>query len=273
MQTIDEDEELETIHLYVVREEAARPSMLPVFLALVTLSVLLVLCTLSPASQPEERRAIRIPAVFLLVKSFTTSVPIIPTGIQTYPATNAQGVLTLTNGSVVSQELPQGLIFTSSGGIEVVTLSSVFVPAGSATGYGFATVEAKAVGSGTAGNISALSINAVLGTSLYIRNLQAFTGGKDSYSVKVVTAQDRQTAMDTARTLLTTQEAKLHEFLAYPCKESSQVTNRVVGLSLACQYVTYAVPSYMKVTHVKLIGKTLFVDVVFAARPRIIEFK
>src|SRR5258707_13705578 len=116
MQTVDE-EPLETIHLYVVREEAARPSLVPVILAVLTLSVLLVLCTLSPASQPEERRAIRIPAVFLLVKSFTTSVPIIPTGIQTYPATNAQGVLTLTNGSVVSQDLRQGPIFTSSGGL------------------------------------------------------------------------------------------------------------------------------------------------------------
>ena len=272
MQTVDE-EEIETIHLYVVREEVARPSILRVFLALVTLSILLVLCTLSPSAQPEERLAIRIPAVFLPAKSFTSSVPIIPTGIITYPATKAHGTLTVTNGSVVSQELPQGLIFTTSGGIEVVTLSSVFVPAGSAEGYGFATVEGRAVGSGTAGNIPSLSINAVLGTSLYIRNLQAFTGGKDSYSVKVVTAQDRQTAMDTARTLLTTQEAKLHEFLAYPCKESSQVTNRVVELSWACQYVTYAVPSYMKVTHIKLIGKTLFVDVVFAARPRIIEFK
>ncbi len=64
MQTVDE-EPLETIHLYAVREEAARPSLLPVFLALLALSILLVLCTLSPSEQPEERLAIRIPAVFL----------------------------------------------------------------------------------------------------------------------------------------------------------------------------------------------------------------
>jgi hypothetical protein len=272
MQTVDE-EPLETIHLYVVREEAARPSILPVFLAVLTLLVLLVLCTMSPSAAPEEHKTIRIPAVFLPVQSFTASVPIIPTGTKTYLATNAHGILTLTNGSVVSSVLPQGLIFTTSGGIEVVTLSSVFVPAGSAAGYGFATVEAKAVVSGTAGNIPVLSINAVYGTSLYIRNLQAFKGGENSYFVKVVTVQDRQTAIDAARAVLTTQQAKIQGLLAYPCNETTAEKNGVLTISQGCQFVTYTVASYMKVTAIRLVGKTLFVDVVFAARPRIIEFK
>ncbi len=272
MQTVDE-EPLETIHLYVVREEEARPSGAPIILSVLALCLLVTLCALSPYQQPEERLAIRIPAVFLPLKVFTASVPVIPTGIKTYPATNAHGILTLTNGSVVSQELPQGLIFTTSSGIEVVTLSSMFVPAGSAAGYGFATVEAKAVVSGTAGNIPALSINAVYGTSLYIRNLSAFHGGQNTYSVKVITPQDKQTAIGAARVSLTAQRAKMQAFLAYPCKETATVSNRVIGLSWVCQFVTYSVPSYMHVTHVKLVGKTLFVDVVFVPRHRIIVFK
>lgn len=272
MQTVDE-EPLETIHLYVVREEAARPSLLPVFLAVLTLLVLISVCVFSPNQQPEEHKTIRIPAVFLPLKVFTASVSINPTGIKTYPATNAHGILTVTNGSVVSSVLPQGLIFTTGGGIEVVTLSSVFVPAGSAAGYGFTTVEAKAVVNGTAGNIPVLSINAVYGTSLYIRNLQAFQGGENSYSVKVETPQDRQTALEAAMSLLTAQKTKISAFLAFPCKESSQIGKSIIELSWTCQFVTYTVPSYMKVTHVTLVGKTLLVDVVFVQRLRIIEFK
>lgn len=271
MQTVDERPE--TIHLYVVREEAPKPQLFPIFLSMAALSVLFILCVFSPYQQPEERLTIKLPAVFLPLKSFTASSQIIPTGIKTYPATNAQGTLTLTNGSVVSQTLPQGLIFSTQSGIEVVTLSNVFVPAGSASGYGVATVSAKAVVSGTQGNIPTLSINAVYGTSLYIRNLSAFTGGKDAYSVKVVTPHDIQTATDSAKISLTAQIAQIKAFLAYPCKESSQVKNRAVGLSWECQYVSYSVPSYMKVTHVRLVGKSLLVDVVFVERPRRIWVK
>ena len=272
MQTVDE-EPLETIHLYVVREEAAHPSLVPVILALLTLSVLLVLCTLSPASQPEERLAIRIPAVFLPLKSFTANVPIIPTGTKTYPATTAYGTLTLTNGSVISQTLPHGLIFTGTDGAEVVTDASVFVPAGSAAGFGYATVSAHALVSGKAGNIPPLAIDTVEGSSIYIRNLTAFRGGQDSYSVKVVTDQDRQAAMDSARSIVTSQEANIRAYLAAPCRESFTSEKSLLQLSWVCQFVTFTLPSYMHVTHIKLVGKTLILDVVFVARPRIIEFK
>src|SRR5258708_31836543 len=178
MQTVDE-EPLETVHLYVVREEAARPSLLPVFLALVTLSILLVVCTTSPATQPEERIAIRVPAVFLPLQVFITSENVIPTGIKTIPATQAHGTLTLTNGSVISQEMPSGLIFTVKDGVEVVTDAAVFLPAGSAQGFGFATVPAHAMLSGKNGNIASLDIDQVVGFSIYIRNLTAFHGGNN----------------------------------------------------------------------------------------------
>ncbi len=115
------------------------------------------------------------------------------------------------------------------------------------TKFGMASAAA-----GQQGNIAAFSINQVYGTSLYIRNLQAFKGGKNSYSVKVETAQDRQTALDSARAILITQEAEMKEFLAYPCKEFAQEKNGRLRLSWACQFVTYAVPSYMHVTAVRL---------------------
>ena len=109
--------------------------------------------------------------------------------------------------------------------------------------------------------------------SLYIRNLKPFTGGKNSYFVKVETAQDKQTATDSARGILATQQAEIREFLAYPCKETTQEKNAILGLLWSCQYVTYSIPSYMKATHVKLVGNDLLVDVMFVPRPRIIVFK
>jgi hypothetical protein len=139
----------ETVHIYVVREEE-RPSLLPIFLSVIALLALVVVCTLFPYQQPEIREAIRVPAVLPPLQTFTTTVQVIPTGVKTYPATTAHGILTLTNGSVVSSELPKGLLF-SGNGIEVVTSSDVFVPAGSASGYGYATVSAHALMSGRKG--------------------------------------------------------------------------------------------------------------------------
>ncbi len=271
MQTVDERPE--TIHLYVVREEAPKPQLFPIFLSLAALSVLFTFCILSPYQQPEERAVIRIPAVFSPLKTFTTSAKIIPTGIKTYQATAAHGVLTIYNGSVFSQGIPQGMILTSKSGIEIVTNTSVFVPAGNPPNFGIATVSAHAVIAGDQGNIVAQDMNTIFGSSLYIRNLVAFTGGGNSYSVRVETQQDRQTATDNARASLTAQKAKIHEFLAYPCKETTLVRKGVLGLSWSCQYVSYSVPSYMKVIHIRLVGKELFVDVVFVPRPRIIVFK
>ena len=265
MQTVDEKPE--TIHLYVVREEEPRPPFHPIILSVVALFLVAVVSIAFPYQQPEERDTLRIPAVFLPLQVFTTSVPIIPTGVKTYPATTAHGVLTITNGSIISQTLPKGMIIGS-----VVLDYSVFVPAGSANGYGVATVPAHALISGKSGNIPTFEINQVEGSSVYVRNLTAFTGGKNSYSVKVETAQDRQTALDSARLLLATETAKIREFLAFQ-KQSSQENNAVLWLSWTCQYVTFSLPRYMRVIHVRLVGKNLFVDVRFVARPRIIVFK
>ncbi len=272
MQTVEE--ELETIHLYVVREDDRKPqTILPVILSVLCLLVIVAVTVYSGDHPYYEHKTIRVPAIFLPMQTFTATQKIIPTGVKTIPATNAHGELTLTNGSVIEATLPQGIIFTGKDGTEVVTDASVFIPAGSAEGYGFATVSAHAAIRGKSGNIPAFDIDLVEGSSIYIRNLTSFHGGKDSYSVSFQLSQDRQTAIDAARAILTTQEAKIQAFLAYPCNETTAEKNDVLTLSWVCQFVMYTVASYMRVTAIRLVGKTLFVDVVFAARPRIIEFK
>jgi hypothetical protein len=208
MQTVDE--KLETIHLYVVREKEPTPSVFPIVLSALSLAVLFTFCALIPYQQPVTRAVIRVPAVLLPSKTLTAKVAIIPTGRKTYPATTAYGVLTITNGSVISQTLPAGFRLGN-----VATDTAVFVPAGSADGYGVATVNAHALIPGSSGNISAYAINQVEGSSVYIRNLGAFRGGRDSYSITVVTAHDQQAAQAQARQLVDAQASGLH----YPCTE------------------------------------------------------
>lgn len=265
MRQVD-DAPMETLHIYVEREQPPRPSLLPIFLSVLALLTLVAVSVLSPNQQPVTRDEIRVQAVLLPPKTYTAVAPVIPTGIHTYPAMTAHGVLTITNGSVISQTLPAGFLFITTSGVSVATDHAVFVPAGSANGYGYATVTAHALVSGQAGNIPALAVDTVEGSSVYVRNLAAFQGGSDAYSVKVVTAQDRQTALMKARSALTISSAGLH----YPCSETVSVAATVVW---HCQFLIYHIPSYMHVTSVKIQGKQLLVAVWFVARPVHIWFK
>src|SRR2546428_5818217 len=125
----------ETIHIYYEREEEKSFVFLPLFFAFLCLVSIAAVTIYSWQHPTYEHEPVTIPAHFF-TRSYSATATIIPTGVKTYPATAAYGILTLTNGSVVSQELPQGLIFSNGSGIEVATLASVFVPAGSAAGYG-----------------------------------------------------------------------------------------------------------------------------------------
>src|SRR5215469_11023861 len=115
-----DDEPTETPHIYIVRE-AVKPSLLPIVLSVLALLILVSVSVLSPAQQPVTRDEIRVPPVLLPVRVFNVSVPIIPTGTKTYPATTAHGILTITNGSVISQTLPMGFIFITRSGVSVAT--------------------------------------------------------------------------------------------------------------------------------------------------------
>src|SRR6266849_6102823 len=137
-----EDEPIETIHLYVVREGQKRPSVWPVIIAVIALSFLIAIGVSTPYQQPEQRVSLRVPAVPTVLKTFSAAIKIVPTGIKTYPATYAHGTLTISNGSIITQTLPAGFLAVSNSGVSVVTNSSVFVPAGNANGFGVATVAA-----------------------------------------------------------------------------------------------------------------------------------
>jgi len=248
--------------LYIVREGDKRPSPIPVIISVLALSILIAIGVLTPYRQPEQRASIRVPAVPLFTKTFNTMVKVVPTGITTYPATFAHGVLSISNGSVISQTLPLGFTVTAIDGVEVAIDASVYVPGGNADGYGMATVSAHLLRSGI--NLSTLSINQVIGTSLFIRNLSPFTGGHPAYSVSFASQQDRVRALERARNLLAIEATGLH----FPCHET--ITS---VLTWHCQFFTYHVPSYLHVTSVTIQGNYLLVDVVFVAHHRRIWVK
>jgi len=261
------EEPMETIHLYVVREEEKRPySLLPLFCAFLCLVAIVALTLYSGEHPSYEQETLRVSAVLLPLKTFTTSATVIPTGVKTFPATNATGTLTITNGSIVSEGLPKGMIFIGNAGAEVVTNTAVFVPAGSAAGYGNATISAHVMTAGM--NLAPLAINQVIGTALFVRNLSPFTGGKKAYSMTFQTRQDRLRAIVQARQALFPHT--LSGLLFTPCRESIAGN---VTLTWQCQFVTYTVPSYMKVIGVRMQGKQLFVDVVYVVRHRMLTTK
>jgi len=256
MQTVDEQPE--TIHLYVVRETEPHPSFVPIILSVLALVILIAVSVLFPYKQPVTRVSIRVPAVLSDLKTFSAQISIIPTGVKVYPATTAYGILTITNGSVIAQIIPQGFRLGN-----VITDSPVFVPAGSANGYGYAVVPAHALINGKQGNIPAYAINQVEGSSVYIRNVSAFTGGRDSYSVKLVIPQDRQTAITKARAILAIQASGLH----YSCVEKAHEVSKSIIESWRCQFVSFQLPAFMHVTGVRIIGKNLLIEVWFVAHP------
>src|SRR5690348_12235262 len=99
------DDEMETIHLCVVREEKKPPfPTLPVVVLVLYMSMITGLLLFLAFHPLLTHTTLTLPAQFLPPQIFSTTQPIIPTGLKTYPATSAQGILTLTNGSVITEQ-------------------------------------------------------------------------------------------------------------------------------------------------------------------------
>src|SRR2546423_87592 len=138
------DDPIETVHLYVVREEPKQPyTVMPLIAACLCLLAIVGLTVYSGAHPAYEYQTLTLPAQLLPPQTFTATQEIIPTGVKTYSATMAHGILTITNGSVISQTIPQGFRAEN-----VITDAAIYVPPGNADGYGVATVSAHALISG-----------------------------------------------------------------------------------------------------------------------------
>ncbi|HET8843004.1 MAG TPA: hypothetical protein VFN35_16190 [Ktedonobacteraceae bacterium] len=155
-----------------------------VVIACMAIAMLMAL-VVSPNAATYTTKTLVVPAILLPVRVITVSVPITPTGVKTYLAIQAQGTLTITNGGSLPQFIQAGFLLTSYSGVEVSTDYGVTVPEGNGESYGVATVSAHVVVAGSGGNIPAYSIKRTYGTDIFIKNLSAFTGGQDAYSVQL----------------------------------------------------------------------------------------
>jgi hypothetical protein len=255
------DEPIETLHIYVVPEKKGRQpyTLLPLFAAFLCLTGIIGLTAYSALNPVYE--TIKIPAHFFPM-TFRASQPVIPTGIRNYPATFAHGILTITNGSVIAQQFPAGMIFNGADGVQVITDAAVFVPAGSAAGYGTACVQAHPLISGRKGNISTLDVNAVEGSSVYVRNLTPFTGGQDAWSVKYITESDKQTALGLSEQELSSQISRIKAILKSCARNVTY--DKAAHLTLNCLFAAYP---HFPYRNVRLEGNNLLVTVIYRPEP------
>lgn len=252
-----ETEPMKTIHVWMMPEPEPEEEpgeqgrfRLPGWRAIgqrcVQLLALLLLAAFCTAySSPAYRvRTISVPAILLPVQIVQASAAIVPTGRKTIPATRARGMLTVYNGSILQETLPAGFIVTSANGIEIETDQAVTIPPAGLPTPGIATVEAHAVQPGAAGNIAAYSISANDGSSLVIKNLGAFTGGRDARTVKYATTEDNNNALAAARKQVESEQLSArHQGVPVKCTETARVLSASVRVAWACQYATYRAPA------------------------------
>lgn len=280
-QRIDPDEELETVYVYVYDDdpEEARPRFqwrIPHldkerFLqgCIQVLAILLFTGFCCVPGQPiYQVHTLSLHAILLPLQVRQATATIVPTGIQVIPAKQAHGTLTLYNGAVVEARLPAGFIVTSKGGQEIVTEQAVTVPAENPPTNGIAEVAAHVLQAGTPGNLGVGTVNVVVGSSLYIKNLTAFTGGQDARQESYATSADIQKATASARAQVAAQEGVAGGYLQAPCSETTTQTNQEVTLSWRCQYVTYAAPKGVQVLSVRVSGNRIIVQVKSVVLPQ-----
>ncbi len=270
------DEELETLHVYLVAEKPKKPRRpgytRDIILGWLTLCVVIagvVALCLIPSAPASTLSTLRVPAHFTLT-ALQVNVAIIPTGKHISAATQATGTLTIYNGSFLTQQLPAHFILTTTDGIEVATDQAVSIPWGNPPSYGIATVSAHAIEAGKQGNIQADAIDQIYGSAISIKNLVPFTDGQDASTQTYVTSKDQQQALDTARRQLAGKQPP--GLLAKPCTETIRQSESNVSVFWQCQYVTYQVPKNVQVLAVHVSGREVSLTVRMITNPVVTHF-
>ena len=145
-----------------------------------------------------------------LTRSATTST----TGHRHQDARAASGILTFYNGNASPQTVAIGTVFTGSDGLQVATDQAVTIPAANPPYLGQATITASTLRAGSAGNIHVYDINGTVSSSVFVKNLQAFTGGRDARTYHAVAQSDIDSLTSTLHT--TVARAMPHAFLPAP---------------------------------------------------------
>ena len=150
-------------------------------------------------------------AARLLTATRTTpAVTVKPTGVVQVTARQATGTLTFYNEASFEQTVPAGLTFATAGGVQVTNDSAVVMPAGNPPYLGVASTPAQATSAGAKGNIDAGAISGLCNCNLpgvAVKNLSAFTGGRDATSYSVIAQADIDRAAPPSNLALLQQQA------------------------------------------------------------------
>ncbi len=130
-----------------------------------------------------------LPTRTLAPLTITRSATRATTGTGRQDATRATGTLTFYNGLSTVQTVP-ATVFTGRDGVQVTVAQPVEIPAAIPPQFGETTVPVAATNPGAAGNITAYDVSISLSSSLTVKNLSAFTGGRDARTFKAVAAHD-----------------------------------------------------------------------------------
>ena len=105
-------------------------------------------------------------------------------------ATRASGTVTVYNGLFTPQTLAAGTVFTGQDGTTVALAQSVTVPTAVPPQEGEATVTASALVPGTSGNIAADDLDVTIANGVLVKNLAAFSGGRNARDYPAVALHD-----------------------------------------------------------------------------------
>ena len=131
------------------------------------------------------------------------------TGVRQTSGTQATGTITFYNGAFKDQQVNAGTTFNLAGGVRIVTDRAVDIPKASAppnSRSGVASVSAHATSVGPAGNIAALAISGPCcstDSSIFAKNLTAFSGGQNPQNFTVVQQSDIDRAAKPLESTLT----------------------------------------------------------------------
>lgn len=138
----------------------------------------------------------------LIPLTLSQSMTVPATGKGQQNATQAQGTITLYNGSLTEQTVPAGTVLTGTDGIHIITNQTANIPAGSPPSYGQTSVNTHAIKAGSIGNIQPGDISVALSRDLVAKNLAAFSGGQNERNFTFVTRRDLSQAAATLKTSL-----------------------------------------------------------------------
>ncbi len=148
------------------------------------------LLTASPQiNQPNS--ATRVIPDRLVSGTATASRTIATTGIKSIPGIQASGQVLFDNSGHSTVSVPNGIIFSSTSGVEVKLMQSVEVPPRSGGHDGTVSALAVAVFAGVTGNIAPNALSTTCcNTQVSVSNPAPFTGGVDPRVVRIVTQAD-----------------------------------------------------------------------------------